>query len=218
MGVRYLNKNQIPLLNVEPLHAVFRSRAVTGIEQLGFYDWTLQNAPPTDTRKGLVQASPRVDIDPNNLYAIEYFTFSADIDGGDFESCINDVTAANGGIPGIPRFSLYTTANASSPILKQPIPLPQYYTEATYPKWKVFSEESEDVSGVVVGGVPVIDLSPVSMKRGNQFVGAFEARLNQLVALVGKENITLILTLGIMEIRDEGFIKAYRHGEIGRAA
>jgi len=38
---RFLNRNQIPLLKSEPLHAVFRSRAVTGTEQIGYYDWTL---------------------------------------------------------------------------------------------------------------------------------------------------------------------------------
>jgi len=211
---RFLNRNQIPFLKSEPLHAVFRSRAVTGTEQIGYYDWTLQDAPPTDTRKGLVTANPRVDIDPNNLYAIDYFTFSADVEEADFESQIIDDSAAPGGIAGIPRFSLYMTASAGHPILKQPIPLPQYYPEATYPKWKVYSEESEDVSGVIVGGVPIIDISPASMKKVNQFQGGFEGRLIQGFPLVGKQNITLILALGIIEIRDESFIKAYRHGEI----
>jgi hypothetical protein len=213
---RYLNRNQIPLLKSNPLHAVFRSRAVTGTEQLGFYDWTLQDAPVTDTRKGLITANPRVDIDPANLYAIDYFTFSADVESADYESNIVDASAAIGGIPGIPRFSLYMTAESGRPVLKQPIPLPQYYTEAAYPKWKVFHEEMEDVSGVIVAGVPVIDISSVGIKKVNQFQGGFEARLSQGVNLVGKQNITLILALGLLEIRDEGFIKAYRNGELKR--
>jgi hypothetical protein len=207
----FLNKHQAPLLKCDPLHVSFRSTQTLGLLRAGFYDWTLQNA--------IVTASPRVDIDPQNLYAIEYFTFSADVEGSDFSAAIVPNSAPPGGTVGIPRLSLYLHTEKGANILKQPLPLPQFYQNAPFPRWRMLLKEhgeegaADALSGLA--GFPVMDLGAQGIKSTDQFDAGFEASLQQTAALVGKASITLILAFGLLEIKDENFIKAYRASGAG---
>lgn len=203
MNVNYLSKDQIPYLKTEPLHIVFRSKATVGIVTPGYYDWTVNTSTLQPTPNGRVVASPRADLDPANLYIIEHFTFSADVAEEDFSGAIVDDTAATDVAPGIPRFHLYVQSESSAPILKQPIPLSQYYQEADFPKWREYSKEASDIN--IPNGIGFMVI-----KNTNQFVGAFEARLRQGVSLMGKTSITLILALGLLEVKDENFIREYK--------
>jgi hypothetical protein len=201
--VTYMNRNQIPFLKTEPLHAVFRSKARMGQIVAGFYDFALVTDPAQPTPNGTNRASPRVDLDPDNLYIIDYFTFSANIGEDDYADAIVDDTAAAGTDPGLPRFHLYVESELGGPILKQPIPLPQYYQDAPYPKWRDFSKEASDnidTTSIVLSG----------MKSTNQLQGAFEGRFAVTPALAGKQIITLTLAFGMLEIRDMEFIRQYK--------
>lgn len=200
--MHYLNRNQVPYLKTEPFHVVFRSKANIGQIVAGFYDWSVNTNTTQPTPNGRVVSSPRADLDPQALYIIQHFTFSADIDGSDYSGAIVDDTAAPDVVPGLPRFHLYVQSENSGPILKQPIPLPQFYQEAEFPKWRVYSKESSDFSGSLGVGF-------LGVKNTNQFVGAFEARLQQTAPLIGKGTITLIMALNVLEVRDENFIKEY---------
>lgn len=203
MAVTYINKNQIPYLKTEPLHAVFRSKARVGQIAAGFYDFALLLNAGQPTPNGTNRANPRVDLDPANLYILDYFTFSADIAEEDYTAAIIDDSAPAGTDAGLPRFHLYVDSEVGGPILKQPLPLPQFYKEATYPKWREYSKEASDdidATSIVLSGI----------KPTNQFRGAFEARLEQIGALIGKQIITLTLTLGMLEVRDENFIRDYK--------
>lgn len=202
MEVTYINRNQVPYLKTEPFHVVFRSKANVGQITPGFYDWSVNTNPLQPTPNGRVVSSPRADLDPECLYVIQHFTFSADVDPADYAGAIIDATAAPDVVPGIPRFHLYVQSENTGPILKQPIPLPQFYEEAEFPKWRVYSKEASDLSGIGVGFMGI--------KNTNQFIGAFEARLQQTAPLIGKGSITLIMALGVLEIRDENFIKVYK--------
>lgn len=202
MTVNYLNRNQVPYLKTEPFHVVFRSKANVGQIVPGYYDWSVNTNAGQPDPNGRVVSSPRADLDPQALYVIQHFTFSADIDPADFSGAIVDDSAAPDVVPGIPRFHLYVDSENSGPILKQPIPLPQFYEEAEFPKWRVYSKEASDFSGSVGVGF-------LGIKNTNQFVGAFEARLAQTAPLIGKGTITLILALNVLEVRDENFIKEY---------
>ncbi len=202
MDVRYINRNQIPYLNAEPFHVVFRSKANLGQIAPGFYDWSVNTNPVQGTPNGRVTGNPRADLNPAHLYIIEHFTFSADVAQEDYSGAIIDTSAAPDVTPGIPRFSLYVQSENGN-ILSQPIPLPQYYPEATFPKWKVYSKEASDFSGQ--DGIAFL-----SMKSTNQFEGAFEARLQGSIALMGKGTITMILALNMLEVTDENFIKEYK--------
>lgn len=207
MDVTYINREQIPYLKTEPLHVVFRSKANVGQINPGYYDWAVTTNPNQPTPNGRVVASPRADLDPANMYIIEYFTFSADVDEADYSGAIVDTSAALGVTPGLPRFHLYVQSEGTGPILKQPIPLPQYYQENSFPKWRVYSKESSDFGSQT--GVAFL-----GMKSVNQFVGAFEARLQQTLPLIGKGTITLILSLGVLEVKDENFIRQYQAATI----
>lgn len=211
MQVIYLNREQIPYLKTEPFHVVFRSKANLGQITPGFYDWSVGINPLQPTPNGRVVSSPRADLDPANLYAIEHFTFSADIAPEDYSGAIIDTTAAPDVVPGIPRFHLYVQSEGTGPILKQPIPLPQYYQEASFPKWREYSKEASDFASNFAGTPNAqVGIGFLGLKSTNQFVGAFEARLQQNAALLGKGTITLILALSVLEIRDENFIKEYK--------
>jgi len=207
MDVTYINREQIPYLKTEPMHVVFRSKANIGQITPGYYDWAVTTNPNQPTPNGRVVASPRADLDPANMYIIEHFTFSADIDEADYSGAIIDTTAALGVTPGIPRFHLYVQSEGTGPILKQPIPIPQYYQESAFPKWRVYSKEHSDFGNQT--GVAFL-----GMKNVNQFVGAFEARLQQTLPLIGKGTITLILSLGVLEVKDENFIRQYQAATI----
>lgn len=203
MQVKYLNRNQIPFLKTEPLHVVFRSKARVGQIVPGFYDFSINANAGQPTPNGTVDCNPRADLDPANLYAIEHITFSADVAPADYSGAIIDDTAAPDTVPGIPRFHLYVFSENSGPILKQPIPLAQYFENTPFPKWRDYQKEVSDFGDqtlVVFQGI----------KATNQFRGAFEARLQQTPALIGKQVVTLILALGLLEIRDENFIKEYK--------
>ena len=190
VSVRYINKNAIPLLHADPLNVVFR---VTRPAIAGFYDWTVDNA--------LTPGDPRVDLDPANLYALEYFTFSADLDPADYSGNIIDASAAPGAVPGIPRFNLYVDSEGPrSPILKQPIPLAQFYPNAEFPKWRVYSKEQSDFGNTGFVGFQ-------GMKSTNQFQGAFQARL---AAILGKPSVTMIFSFSLLEIKDDNFIRDYK--------
>lgn len=191
----FINRNDVPLLKSEPLHVVFRATAEVGDFDATYYDWTVASST--------VYGSPRVDLDPANLYALEHFTFSADVDEGDFMSAIVDTSASSGGTLGVPRFHLYVDSEKGGPILLQPIPLPQYYQEAAFPKWKQYTKERQD-------GTDSDSIAYQGIKQTNQFQGAFEARLQQIGPLLGKQKISLVFAFGLIEIRDEAFIKAYR--------
>lgn len=207
MDVTYINKDQLPFLKTEPMHIVFRSKANVGQVAPGFYDWAVTTNPNQPTPNGRVVASPRADLDPANLYIIQHFTFSADIDEADYSGSIIDTTAALGVTPGIPRFHLYVQSEGTGPILKQPIPIPQYYQESDFPKWRVYSKESSDFGNQT-------SIAFQGVKSTNQFVGAFEARLAQTIPLIGKGTITLILSLGVLEVKDENFIRQYAAASI----
>lgn len=200
MDVTYINRNQIPYLKTEPMHVVFRSKANIGQINPGFYDWAVTTNPNQPTPNGRVVANPRADLDPANMYVIEHFTFSADVAEEDYSGAIIDTSAALGVTPGIPRFHLYVQSEGTGPILKQPIPIPQYYQESSFPKWRVYTKESSDFGNQT-------SVAFLGMKSTNQFIGAFEARLAQTIPLIGKGTITLIMSLGVLEIRDEQFIK-----------
>lgn len=211
MEVKYLNREQIPYLKTEPFHVVFRSKANLGQITPGYYDWSVGVNPLQPTPNGRVVSSPRADLDPANLYVIENFTFSADIAEEDYSGAIIDTTAAPDVVPGIPRFHLYVQSESGGPILKQPIPLPQYYQEASFPKWREYSKESSEFSsGFSATPGQQVGVGFMGLKNTNQFVGAFEARLAQSVALLGKGTITLIMSMGVLEVRDENFIKEYK--------
>jgi len=211
MEVKYLNREQIPYLKTEPFHVVFRSKANIGQITPGFYDWSVGINPLQPTPNGRVVSSPRADLDPANLYVIEHFTFSADIAEEDYSGAIIDTTAAPDVVPGIPRFHLYVQSEGTGPILKQPIPLPQYYPEATFPKWREYSKEASDFSSnFATAPGQQVGVGFLGLKSTNQFVGAFEGRLQQNAALIGKGTITMILALGVLEVRDENFIKEYK--------
>lgn len=203
--ITYLNKNQLPLLKTEPFHIVFRSKARLGQLVPTFYDWGLTTLAAQPTPNGRVMAAPRADLDPAKLYAIENFTFSADIDEADFSGAIIDDSSATaqGFGAGVPRFHLYVLSESTGPILKQPIPLPQYYQDQPFPKWREYTKEVSDLGNQVA-------IVSTGMKRTNQFQGAFEARLTQTAALFGKQIITLILSLTVLEISDENFIRDYK--------
>ncbi len=211
MDVVYMDRDQIPYLKTEPFHVVFRSKAGLGVISPGLYDWSVGTNPLQPTPNGRVVSNPRADLDPANLYVIESFTFSADIAETDYSGAIIDTTAAPDVVPGIPRFHLYVQSESNGPILKQPIPLPQYYQEANFPKWREYSKTASDFA-TNFAGTPgqQVGVGFLGLKSTNQFVGAFEARLSQTIALLGKQSITLILALGVLEIRDENFIKSYK--------
>lgn len=197
--VHYLNRHQVPLLTTNPLHVVFKVTRTLGDLVPTYYDWILTNSTVT--------ASPRVDLDPDNMYAIDYFTFSADIEGSDYSAAIIDSSSAPGSTPGIPRFHLYVDSEKGGPLLTQPIPLPQFYQNADFPKWRKYSK-SRTQAGGSAGGRPIIGVQGI--KTTNQFSGAFEARLQQTLALAGKQSITLIFAFGLLEIKDEKFNEKYR--------
>lgn len=202
-SITFLNRNQVPLLTSEPLHIVFRSKARVGQVAPTFYDFSINVNAGQPTPNGTSDANPRADLDPANLYAIDHFTFSADVAPEDYSSAIIDDTAAPDVVPGVPRFHLYVFSETTAPILKQPIPLAQFYQNAPFPKWRDYQKEVSDFGDQTLAIFQGI-------KGTNQFRGAFEARLAQTVALMGKQVITLILSLGVVEIRDERFIKAYK--------
>jgi hypothetical protein len=199
----YLNKDQIPYLKTEPLHIVFRSKATLGAVAGGYYDWSVNTTPVQPTPNGRITGSPRADLDPANLYVIESFTFSADLAEADYSGAIVDDSAAPDVTPGIPRFHLYVQSESTGPILKQPIPVPQYYQESSFPKWKLYTKEASDVNSP--NGT-----SFLTLKNTNQFQAAFEGRLIQTPSLIGKGTITLIVALNVLEIKDENFIREYR--------
>lgn len=203
MQVNYINRNQIPYLKAEPFHVVFRSKANLGQITPGFYDWTVNTNALQPTPNGRVVGTPRADLNPAHLYIIEHFTFSADVSQEDYSGAIIDDTAAPDVTPGIPRFHLYVQSETTGPILTQPIPLPQFYPEATFPKWRLYSKEASDFAGNA--GVAFL-----SMKSTNQFEAAFEARLAQTAALLGKTSITMIFALSVLQVTDENFIRAYK--------
>ena len=203
MTLHYLNQNQIPFLKTEPLHVVFRSKAALGQIAPGFYDWSVVTNPLQPVPNGRVTGNPRADLDPANLYIIRSFTFSADVSEEDYSGAIVDDTSAPTVTPGLPRFHLYVQSESTGPINKQPIPLPQYYPEAEYPKWREYSKEATDVNATLGVGFQ-------TMKSTNQFQGAFEGRLRQTVALAGKVSITLILAFTVLEVKDENFIREYK--------
>lgn len=196
----FLNRYQVPLLNTEPLHVVFRATVIVGDLANGYYDWTLKNS--------LVTATPRVDLDPANIYGIDYFTFSADIAGQDYSAAIIDNSAPPGGHKGVPQFHLYVASELGGPILFQPIPLGQFYEEASFPKWKRYSKDISD-------GGDSLDIGFQGIQNTNQFQGAFEARLQQNQALIGKQSITLTFAFGLIAIKDERFIREYRSPDKG---
>lgn len=211
MDVKYLSREQIPYLKSEPFHVVFRSKATVGIIAPAFYDWSVGINPLQPTPNGRVVSSPRADLDPANLYIIDTFTFSADIAQEDYSGAIVDDTAAPDVVPGIPRFHLYVQSEGTGPILKQPIPLPQFYQGAAFPKWREYSKEASDFSSDFAGAPgQQVGVGFMGLKNTNQFVGAFEARLQQNPALIGKGTITMILALSVLEVRDENFIREYK--------
>lgn len=194
----YLSKNQIPYLKSNPIVVTFRATAGAGALQIGYFDWTLGSSRVT--------AFPRVDLNPQNLYAIGYYSFSADVEQADYQAGFDVLTAAPGGIPGLPRFNLYAQSEGSGPILQQSIPVPQYCEDNEYEKWRVYSKEQSD-------GGNTLNIGFMGIKNTNQFEAAFEARLIQLPAFAGKQQINLIFSFELMEIRDADFIRAYKQSQ-----
>jgi hypothetical protein len=194
----YLNRNQIPYLKTNPIVLTFIATANAGAKQIGFFDWTLQTSRIT--------ANPRVDLNPQNLYAIHYYSFTADIEQADYQSSMDILTTPPGGIAGVPRFNLYVQSEGSGPILNQSIPIPQYCEDNDYEKWRVYSKENSD-------GANQLSIAFQGIKNTNQFEGAFEARIAQLPALAGKQNISLIFSISMSEIRDAGFISQYKQAQ-----
>jgi len=207
--INYINKDQIPYLKTEPFHIVFRSKASLGILQGGYYDWGVNTNALQPSPNGLVVADPRVDLNPQHLYVIENFTFSADIAEQDFSGAIIDSTSAPENIPTIPRFNLSVQSEATGVIIKQPIPLPQYYQGSTFPKWRVYTKEASDLLAGVNGGA-INGPQYLTLKNTNQFQGSFQGRLQQTTPLIGKGTITLIIAFNLLEIADENFIREYR--------
>ncbi len=196
----FMNSNQVPYLKTEPLHVVFRAKAKVGDLAFGYYDWTLASST--------VYGNPRVDLNPANLYAIEHFTFSADVSQEDYSASIIDDSAAPGGTIGVPRFHLYVDSEKGGPILLQPIPIPQFYQQAAFPKWRLYTKENSESDTDPTSGISNIGF--LGIKSTNQFQGAFEARLAQSGPLIGKQTISLIFAFDLLEIRDEAFIADYR--------
>lgn len=223
----FLNSHQVPHHKAEPVQVVFRLAAGLGDIAPGYYDWTLSRGfpapagtvPPPPAPQILPQpfaAQPRVDLDPQNLYAVQGFSFSADIESVDYAAAIDVLSVPPGGTAGVPVFTLQVDSEKGAPITKQPIPLPQFYENVAFPKWRQYLSENDEVQGSVSGGVQTMDIAFMGIKSTNQFEGSFQARLQQTPSLIGKASITLILTLNMLEIRDPAFISQYmaRHGDL----
>lgn len=178
----WVNKNQIPLGTANPIQLTYRE-TVTPI--LGLYTWSL-------SVNGLF--APRVDLNPNHLYAFQTVSFSADIEGFDYQAAID--TTLNGG----PRFHLSMESEAGGAILNQPIPLPTFFDDSPFDMWK---RNNKTVGADFNSGALLL----MNMRDSNQFIGSFEGRLIQTPALVGKGSITLIMRFSMLEVKDEKFAR-----------
>ena len=177
-----INKNQIPLISANPIQITYRETANLG---LGLYTWLL-------TVNGLF--NPRMDLNPNHLYAFQSMSFSADIEGFDYQAAID--TSLNGG----PRFFLQTEGEAGGSILGQPVPLPTYFDDSPFDFW----DRNNKTVGADFGSGNMLLMN---MRDSNQYMGSFEGRLIQTPALVGKASITMIMRFNLIEIKDEKFAR-----------
>ena len=127
-----------------------------------------------------VAALPQVDIDETDLWFINAFQFSADVDELEFQTAID---AAGDQIP---VFRLYQDASNKTPILQQQLVLANFYERVPYRKF--------------------IRPRAVAGKRGqkaiNQLRGSFQGVLQHLPTLIGKTEINLIFTLFIQDVRN----------------
>lgn len=168
----------------EPSQFVFRvSAPLVG----GKYTWTKQTK---------VAAIPEVDIQPNLLYKIYGFNFSADVDELDYQVAI-DIAGDK-----VPLFRLYLDGEASAPILRQPLALANYYTDIPYNKWK----KPRQTAGRKTG------------RQLNQLRGSFDGTLNHLPSMVGRTEINLIMTIFAQEIKDGRLIKELQSEYGGKVA
>ena len=186
--VGILDLAKIPFLKSPPMHFVYRSTATL---QFGQYVFDRTNTPKSNF-------NPRINIEQNRLYLIRSFSFSADINILDYQAAFFGTGQVN-----VPTFSLYLKANEAAPFLRQPLQLPTYYEEQDFPK--VFIPQRIAGPAAQSGSAAL-----VTAKSLNEFQGFFKGVLDQIPALIGKQSVTLILTLNGTEVQDDGFISRYR--------
>lgn len=180
--------NHIPYYSTKPL--VFNYRETVELFA-GAYEWNYS------TRDYF---TPRLDIDSPNLYIIESFSFAADINELDFQSAMNIQQ------DGVPEFSLYLRSEGSGTILRMPLQLPVYYREQNFIQSvlpKMGQSGADKQTGVNIQNA-------FTAKEANQFQGSFKGKLQHTPALVGKQSITLILSLSIIEVRDQQYIQTFK--------
>jgi hypothetical protein len=143
---------------------------------------------------------PAVDIQRDFLYHFYAFSFSADISVLDYQSAIEVLDqGAAGNEPNantLPTFSLYLEGAGKSPILRQPLGLPSYYANIDFRSWL----KARTASGTGSAGN---NLNSLTGEQVNNLKGGFQATLEQTPALIGKQNINMIMTLFAQEINSD---------------
>lgn len=172
----------------EPIQFVFRVSAPLKANQ---YTWTTSNKS---------RPYPSVDIQRDYLYYLYSFNFSADISERDYQSAIEvidqGVTGNEPNANTLPTFSLYLEGAGKSPILRQPLGLPNYYRDIDYRKWA----KPRTASTTGSTGNNLNQLTGVQI---NNLKGSFQSVLNQTPSLIGKANINLIMTFFAQEINSD---------------
>jgi len=163
----------IPYWTSPPLQLIFQQAITVSIA--GNYVWPVNKQTFT----------PNIDLNPDNLYLIQGFTFASDTSDDDYKEAITTM----------PRFQLYLEAEGAGPVLRQPIYLPMHL--ANYPYVRAV---------LPAGGSSNTHENTVA----NHFVGSFSGQLIQTPSLVGKPTITLTAILSVQEIGDAEYISAFK--------
>lgn len=176
-----LNYNDAFAINSEPSQLVFRISAPL---TLGKYEWTDQIK---------VIASPNVDVQDSYLYLIYGYSFSADVSVLDYQAAIDIAAPGSTVVTPPPSFQLYLQSDSSGPILRQSLGLPTFYDSVDYRKWRKPRNAFGNGS----------DITAVTMKGQDTFLGSFRAKLTQTPSLIGKTRINLIMTMYVQEVKQD---------------
>lgn len=164
-----LSNDKIFGFSSEPNALVFR---VSAPLVAGNYTWLARNK---------VAASPQVHIDETDVWYINGFTYSVDIDELDYQAAIDSAGDQ------VPVFRLFQDASNKTPILQQQLVVAQYYQFVPYRKF---------VKPRVVTGRK-------GQKLINQLRGSFDGVIAQLPSMIGKSEVNLIFTFFLQDVRDQ---------------
>jgi hypothetical protein len=137
--------------------------------------------------------TPSRPITANSLYVFHTMDFACDIDPADYQGAISSQL----------NFSMYLQSDASSPALREPIPLVKYFNTLPY---------TLSILGTELLGEAYQNSSGITPAQGfsfNRLIGDISGSLVQTPSLLGKTSITATLVFSVQEISDRNFIQDF---------